>query len=249
MRVFRMLFPALTLALGACVLGACSSTQWVFSDSPETHWLNAPGHFSPDLSPVGATLLIERPQTQASYDTSRLVVQIPPTEFDNVVGMAWSDRLPSMQQILLVEGFENAGLNGVLHRKSAMLPTDFILQSEIRSFAAILAGPHDNGQLPEIRVRMSFRLINTRKRQIVDFRSIESVQPLKRLDSTYVIKGFDQANQRVLTEAIEWAMVKMAQVVSGPQLTNARAVSETRIPPIPSKSEMTAPRLESTKTE
>jgi cholesterol transport system auxiliary component len=196
----------LLLALPAA-LAACSSILPSGGPAPQLFTLTPATDFPPGLASAKAQLLVDEPVVTTGLDTERIALMRGPTMIDYFAGASWTDRAPVMTQGLIVESFENSGKIAAVARESLALRADFILEPELRDFAAHYEGADG---IPTIRVRLGAKLVHLPDRQIVAERSFEAAQPAAQDSEPAVVDAFDTAFRGVLRDLVAWALPTIA---------------------------------------
>jgi cholesterol transport system auxiliary component len=129
------------------------------NEPPETYRLEGPA-----LVAAGDTLSlalgVARPRSASSLDTERIAVVRAGSGFDYFAGMRWADAAPQMLQTLLVRAFTADGRFATAVASPSRVPTDLLLDVEVRRFEAVYAtadGP------PRVRVELQATLVDSRK--------------------------------------------------------------------------------------
>jgi cholesterol transport system auxiliary component len=102
-------------------------------------------------------LAILRPDTAAGLDTDRIALTQPDGTMDYYAKATYPDRLPTIVQQALLDGFESSGRMDAVAREEDALHTDYNLAVEIKDFAA-----HYNQQdgIPAVAASITLNLTN-----------------------------------------------------------------------------------------
>ena len=120
----------LLIASSFLPLSACSGIL-PGQGPPETLYRLTPkSTFEEKLPEVDWQMVIERPVTNKSLDTTRIALLRDPTQVEYYARAGWIDRAPSMIQTLLIESFENSGKIISVGRENIGLRSDFVLKVE-----------------------------------------------------------------------------------------------------------------------
>jgi cholesterol transport system auxiliary component len=188
------LFPA------AASLGACASLLPGQGAPAQLYTLTPKSSFAPDLPRVTWQLVVEQPVAAAGLNTSRIALQRSPVSLDYFARANWSDTAPALVQTLLVESFENTGRIVAIARESVRLRPDYLLQTELREFAAEYFP--DPAQPPLVRVRLIARLVRT----IIATTQAERTQRAAGRDMEPIALAFDEALGAVIRRVVEWTL-------------------------------------------
>lgn len=198
----RVLRAALALAF-ASALGSCDIPIPGQGPPPELYRLTPKSTFREDLPTVTWQLLLERPLTNASIDTTRIGLRRTPTSVEYYARANWSDRAPQMMQTLMIESFENSGRILAIGRDSVALRADFVLKTDLREFQAeYLEGPN-----PKARVTIIAKLVQMPRRVIVGSKKFEAVIPAESDTMVAIIYAFDAALGKILKRLVEWTLL------------------------------------------
>ena len=89
-------------------------------------------------------------------------------------------------------------------RETVRLRPDFVLQSEIREFAAVYAP--DAAQPPSARIRIMARLVRIADRSIVAAAQFEDTSRARGHGTEAIVGAFDLALAPVLDRIVEWTL-------------------------------------------
>jgi cholesterol transport system auxiliary component len=210
-RPVRRLSP--WLAIGAAiVLTGCGG---ILSEPPQRklYQLKAPATFAAPQRHSSAQLLVGLPNAPAGLDTERIALSRSSMSLDYFADAQWTDRAPLLVQTALLDGFEKSGAVPAVGRDSAGLRADFILETDLRDFAANYDSPSGP---PRIAVAFSVKLIKIPERKIIAVKSVTRQQPAAADTIPEIVRAFDAALGSAVEEAVRWA-------VAQPALSSARA--------------------------
>jgi cholesterol transport system auxiliary component len=168
---------------------------------PRLFTLNPKTTFDTDLPKVNWQLVIEMPSAPASLDTVRIAVQRSPLNLDYYADAAWTDRIPSMIQTLLVASFENTGKIVAVGRESVGLRADFLLKTEIRNFEVQYGS---DGASP--RVHIVAKLIKMPEREIIADRTCDYKQVVNGDQLEQIVEGYNDVLGRCMRRIVEWTL-------------------------------------------
>jgi len=201
------------LAIGAAiVLAGCGG---ILSEPPQRklYQLKAPVSFTAPQRHSSAQLLLALPNAPAGLDTERIALSRSPMSLDYFADAQWTDRAPLLVQTALLDGFEKSGAVPAVGRDSAGLRADFILETDLRDFAANYDSPSGP---PRIAVAFNVKLIKIPERKIIGVKSVTRQQPAAADTIPEIVRAFDAALGGAVEEAVRWA-------VAQPALSSARA--------------------------
>ena len=161
--------------------------------------------FPESLPTVDWQLLIEVPVSASGLNTARIAARHSPIELNYIGAANWTDFAPRMVQTLLVESFENSGKIVAVGRQTNGLRSDFNLKTELREFQAEYAGTN---RPPTVHVRMSARLIQQPRREIIASENFDAKVVASSTSIEDVILAFDNALGKVIRRTVEWSLEK-----------------------------------------
>jgi cholesterol transport system auxiliary component len=193
------------IALGAGALAPLTACAGVLPGQgpPEQLFRLTPkSTFSEDLPSVDWQLVIEKPISNGSLDTTRIALQQSPTQVEYFAGAGWVDRAPAMIQTLMVESFENSSSIVAVGRETVGLRSDFVLKVDVREFEAI----YYEGSPPKATVALILRLVEMPRRGIIGVERVASTVKSERDSVEAVVDAFDIALGKVLKRSVEWTI-------------------------------------------
>jgi len=199
----RRRFLGAAAALPLLGLAGCQVPVPGQGPPPELYRLTPKSTFGEDLPTVDWQLVLETPLANAGIDTVRIGLQRSPTLFEYYARANWSDRAPQMVQTLMIESFENSGRIVAVGRDSVALRADFVLKTELREFQA----EYFTGEIPQIHVGMTARLVKMPRRAIIGSESFEARVQAKADVMVDIVDAFDEALGKVLRRIVEWSLV------------------------------------------
>ena len=191
------------LGLGALApLGACSGVLPGQGPPEALYRLTPKSTFSGELPHVDWQLVIEKPVSNGSLDTTRIALQQTPTRVEYFANAGWVDRAPAMIQTLMVESFENSNSIVAVGRETVGLRSDFVLKIELREFTAV----YYEGLPPQAVVALILRLVEMPRRAIIGAERIGSSIRAEKDSLEAVLDAFDVSLGKVLKRSVEWTV-------------------------------------------
>lgn len=194
----------LLAAAAAPALAGCAGMLPGQGEPAQLYTLTPKSTFAPDLPGVAWQLVVEQPVAAAGLNTSRVALQRTPVSLDYFARANWSDTAPAMMQTLLVESFENTGRIVAVARESVRLRPDYLLQADLREFAAEYFP--DAARPPLVRVRMTAKLVRVADRSIIASTSAERTERAAADDMGAIMLAFDEAAGGVMRRIVEWTL-------------------------------------------
>jgi len=197
----RRVLPALVLALG--LLAGCGVLPGG-GPPADMFTLTPKNTFDERLPVVDWQLVVEEPSAAGGLQVQSIALRTRAIELQYFAGARWTERAPRMIQTLLVESFENSGKIIAVGRQTIGLRSDFNLKTELREFQAEYANPN---QPPMVHVRLSARLIQQPRREIIASENFDAKVVAASTSMEDVILAFDDALGKVIRRTVEWSLV------------------------------------------
>ena len=147
-------------------------------------------------------LVVEIPTASESLDTDRIALIRNHTRFDYYANSLWTDRVPLLVQGLLIGALENDGGIAEIARDASNMTPDYVLQTEIREFAARYTGTGE--QPPETVVTLDLSLVKMPDRKMIGRTLVTETAQAARNSLDSVVEAFDAAVSRVLMRSVVW---------------------------------------------
>jgi cholesterol transport system auxiliary component len=186
--VNRRLFPLASLAL---LLAACGSQP-----QRTTYDLTAPADIGRSGGGRGQ-LVVNEPTTVQALDSERILVREGPALAYLPDGQ-WSDRLPRLFQVRLIQAFENASRLGRVGRPGDRVVPDVTLSVDIRSFGVEAARS-------TAIVEVTARLISDRTGRVGAARAFRAEVPVSGITAAAAAPALDAAMAEVMRDIVRWA--------------------------------------------
>jgi cholesterol transport system auxiliary component len=198
---------AVAVLAGSLLAGCTSGLLESQVPAPDTYRL---GQVARPVDPSAPTptstrsssraLTVARPRASRALDTDRIAVVPEPRRFEYYSDVRWAEPAPQMLQQNLVAAFEASGRFAGTVAAPARVPSELMLDVEVRHFEAIAASP---GATPEVFVQVQSSLVDVRRAQrLTSFVSEARVAAAgNRRDA--IVAAFDEASARVVADVVE----------------------------------------------
>lgn len=186
------------VAVIALSAGCAGSVLTSGNEPPETYRLEGPALVAAGDA-LSLALGVARPRAASSLDTERVAVVRAGGGFDYFAGVRWADPAPQMLQSLLVRAFTADGRFATTVASPSRVPTDLLLDVELRRFEAVYAtadGP------PRVRVEMQATLVDGRKGMRLASFLVSSEVVAERNRQAEVVAAFDVAGSQALQAVV-----------------------------------------------
>lgn len=184
---------SLLAALVAALLGGCTAVP------PDTFELSSPA----DVTVRGSTraqILIPEPTAIKTLDNDKIVVKTAPYAVEYLAQSQWSDRLPRMVQLRLLQAFENTGRIGAVGVPGQGLAIDYQLVMEIRRFEIDVAGP------ATARIEISVKALNDRNGTVRSTKIFTATVPTGGAGNDTYVAALNRAFDRISGEIVVWTL-------------------------------------------
>ena len=180
-------------ALLAALLAGCSSVP------PDTFELASPTNVAV-RSGSRAQLLIPEPTAIKTLDSDKIVVKTSPYAIEYLGQSQWSDRLPRMVQLRLLQAFENTGRIGAVGVPGQGLAIDYQLIMEIRRFEIDTAGA------ATARIDISVKALNDRNGTVRQTKIFSASSPVSGAGNDAYVAALNRAFDQISGEIVTWTL-------------------------------------------
>jgi cholesterol transport system auxiliary component len=190
----------------ALLLGGCAGSL-LQSDAraPDTFRLGVDTTVAPAASatspPVGLAIAVARPRAAAALDTDRIAVHSAGNRFDYYLDARWAESAPQMLQQNLVSALAaTAQFGGGVLSAPARVPTELLLDVELRRFEVVTAGADAafSGAAPVVHVQVQASLVDSRRAARITSFVSEAAVPAPENRLSAVVAAFDRASAQVV---------------------------------------------------
>ena len=193
----------LALLLGGCTGNLLRSD----AEAPDTFRLDVDATVAPAASATSSTaglaIAVARPRAAAAIDTDRIAVHSAGNRFDYYLDARWAESAPQMLQQNLVGALAaTAQFGGGVMTAPARMPTELLLDVELRRFEVVATGPDaaSSGAAPVVHVQVQASLLDQRRAARVTSFVSEAAVPASENRLSAVIAAFDRANAQVVND-------------------------------------------------
>ena len=180
--------------LVAGLLAGCSS-----SIPPDTFELSAPVNV-PVKGATRAQILIPEPTAIKTLANDKIVVKTAPYAVEYLAQSQWTDRLPRMVQLRLLQAFENTGRIGAVGVPGQGLAIDYQLVMEIRRFEIDAEGG------ATARVDISVKALNDRNGSVKRTRIFSASAPVTGSGNGAYVSALNNAFDQISREIVVWTL-------------------------------------------
>ncbi|MBB3949582.1 ABC-type transport auxiliary lipoprotein family protein [Aureimonas jatrophae] len=186
----------LVLGAAAAVLAACGSTR----QPPATFELSPPPPAQTRRASTRAQILIPEPTATKTLDSQQIVVKPTAQTVEYLGDSQWTDRLPRLVQLRLLQGFQNTGRVGAAGVPGQGLAIDYQVVMEVRRFEMALTPS------PTAIVEISAKVLNDRTGQVRATRIFRGEQAARGTGNAAYVEAIDDAFGSVADEIVAWTI-------------------------------------------
>ena len=189
--VFMMFFAAI---LSGCALMTVGTSVPV-----STYDLIAPSHISPRGKRLNHQLLVNDPITVRAFDTDKIVVRLHSGQITYFPQAVWTDRLPRLLQMRLVESLDNARVARAVGSRSERMSSAFSLSTQIRAFQL-----DANKGKAAAHIHLFMKLLDERAGLVVAARGFKVIVPAANDDPESGVAALNQAFALIIRKVARW---------------------------------------------
>lgn len=159
--------------------------------------LKAVREFPPLDQPKRGQIAIPEPQALMSLSSDKILIARNGSEGASIENCQWSDNLPVLFQVKVIESFENSGYFQAVGRPFDAFEADDQIMTDLRTFRI------DTDPNPVATVAFSGKILN--KGRIVASRVFEASVPIDAVDGATAAAGLNKAFDQTVRELVTWA--------------------------------------------
>jgi cholesterol transport system auxiliary component len=202
-RIYRSLVGLTLLGLSGCggILAPPAPPPALYRLTPATDF-TAPAQVLP------VQLAVDAPSAEAALDTTRIALSRSPTTLDYFAASAWTDRLTTSVQALLIATLDNAHRLAAVGPAAGALHADVVLLTGLRHFEAIYgsAGP------PQWHIEITAKLVKLPERTILAEREFSADAAASRNELPVIVEASDLAWHEVAKNIADWTATTLAPI-------------------------------------
>jgi cholesterol transport system auxiliary component len=185
------------LSLLALLLSGCASLK----EPPATFELSAPAPAVSRSAASRSQILIPEPTASKSLDSQQIVIRPTPQTIETLGASQWSDRLPRLVQLRLLQAFQNTGRVGAVGVPGQGLAIDYQVVTELRRFEVTV----DGGGTTAV-VEIAVKALNDRTGVVRATRIFRGTAPVTAAGNSAYVAALDQAFGQVADEIVAWTL-------------------------------------------
>lgn len=163
------------------------------------HDLPAPTEFAASLAPAAWQLSVGEPAVALALNTDKILEETAPGSLRPLGEGRWTDNLPNLVQIKLLQSFENAGYTDAVLRPADAADPDYRLLVDIRAFNLSTADD------PVAKVDLLLRLVD-RNNAVAASKRFTVEKPAAGADEAAAVAALGEAFSAAAAEIVEWTV-------------------------------------------
>jgi phospholipid/cholesterol/gamma-HCH transport system substrate-binding protein len=161
-----------------------------------TYDLTAPRTFPPAEKVPEAQLVIPDPTALSVLDSEKILIRSAAGVSSSLPDAQWSDTVPKLLQMKIIQAFENAGTLAGVSRPLEGVTGDFQLLIDVRRFQIAAADATAD-------VELAGKILDGKGR-IIDTRVFRATTPAAAMNAPTATTALDQAFGKAATELVRW---------------------------------------------
>ncbi|KAB0680843.1 ABC-type transport auxiliary lipoprotein family protein [Aureimonas leprariae] len=167
----------------------------------DTYELSSPSTAASAPARKRLQLLIPDPTAIKTLDSNQIVVKPTPYSVEALQNSQWSDRLPRIVQLRMVQAFENTGRVGAVGVPGQGLAIDYQVIMEIRRFEIAAGQGRQSAQ-----VEIAVKILNDRNGTVRATRTFTGGAPVSGTGNAAFVAALDKAFDGVAREIVTWTL-------------------------------------------
>jgi cholesterol transport system auxiliary component len=185
-----------TLLCSAFLLTSCALLE---TPEPLPLYTLESGTFEP-TNVLSTSLAVDVPLCEASIDTQRIALTPSPYQREYFADGSWPAHLSDVFYEALLDGLTQRWGGIHVNRLKAALETQHLLRTDIQDFA--IYGMETG--IPEAHLKVTFKVVDLRKRNVVAARTFDVKVPLSCLSMQEIVRAFNEGTHVLLEKAMGW---------------------------------------------
>jgi cholesterol transport system auxiliary component len=186
--------PALAVGVLCLGLSGCALALGG-GHAPTTYDLIAPRSFAAASKPAKWQLVVNEPTAVHALETDRIMVRPSADKVSYFKGVAWSDRLPRLVQVRMIETFQNSGAVKAVSNSSG----EYSLSTELRAFQIDASGGRAAADID-----IFAKLVDNKTSKVVASKGFTARVTATSDEPTAGVAALNQAFTEVLQDSTQW---------------------------------------------
>lgn len=192
--------------LALLLLSGCGSILPTPAPPPALYHLTAARDFPPVGAAIATQLVVDSPNAVAALDSSRIALARSTTTLDYFADAAWTDRLTTMLQGLLIQSLENSHRLAAVAAQGGALRGDVVLAINLHHFEAIYNGSGP----PHWRIELTAQLVKMPDRTLIAAHDFAGDAAAPQNDMPAIVDAADTAWRQVARALVDWVALTLA---------------------------------------
>ncbi|MEQ9520414.1 MAG: ABC-type transport auxiliary lipoprotein family protein [Parvibaculum sp.] len=208
----KKLSRVLMMAVIAAWISGCALASVASEDAPSIFVLTTPVvdfGAAPTMLPL--QIVVDEPYAPAALNANRIVFQPSANEIGYLGGARWSDRVPLMVQVLLVDALDRSGRFQAVGRKAVGMRSDYLVRVSVTSFG-VLKG---DGEADKVVVDFKTQLVRRFSDDIVAAERFYAEAVPSSSRTIDIVGAFDSATSEALSRLSVWLYKAAADAETG----------------------------------
>lgn len=182
--------PVLAAAVAGCTSVLPQTPSAIFD-------LTAPGGVSAQRGSL--QVLVPQPTALQALDNNRIAARPSPSQYAYIPGAVWSDNLPRLLQVRLIQTLQNSGRVRAAALPGQGLLIDYQLVMDIRAF-----------EFAEGRAVAEFavKLMDDKNGRVMKSKIVRYAVPVAAADPANIVAALDAAMDRSFSDIASWAFAR-----------------------------------------
>ena len=192
----------LVWALAVMVAGGLSGCALMTAGPGEpalTYDLLAPARISTRGHRIETQLLVNSPMAVRALDTDRILVRLPNGQISYFPNAVWTDRLPRLLQMRLVESLSNARAARAVGARTERMSATLSLSIDIRAF-----GVDANKGRAAAHINLYLKLVDDRAGRVIAARGFRATVPAGKDDAQNGVAALNEAFALISRRIARW---------------------------------------------
>ncbi len=187
------------LVLGLLALPGCALMTAGPAEPALTYDLVAPAKISPRGRRINTQLLINTPIAVRALDTDRILVRLSNGQVAYFPKAVWTDRLPRLLQVRLVESLTTARVVRAVGARSERMSSNLSLSTNIRAFQVNA----ENGRATA-HINLYLKLVDDRSGHVLAARGFEAIVPARSDTAENGVEALNAAFEDIARKIARW---------------------------------------------
>lgn len=155
------------------------------------------------LPEVNWSLTVIRPNSIAFLDSNRIAVRPKPNILQVYKGANWSESLPDLVQVNLVQVLENSGRIKSISRQTSGVPAEVAMLVDIRQFESVYA---PGAKIPDAVIQMHVKVLEYPSNRVIAAKTFSASVPAAGKEIPEVVLAFERGLNAVTADIVAFTL-------------------------------------------